>query len=355
MAFLKPCGDFKRNYFEDEAVFQTKFIKLSVGLLLLLLVLMPFVMNEYVLYLMNLVFITIIGAHGINLLVGYTGQVSIGHGAFIGVGAYTVSILSGRYLQLPIWVALPCAGFVTAGIGGIYGVPSLRLKGFYLAMSTLAGQFVLEYLFQNLEGLTGGYEGCFIESPSLFGVSFDNSTKFYYLTLFITILATICITNIMRTRVGRAFIAIKDHDNASKMIGININKYKIMSFIISSFYAGITGGLIAYYFKFVHPGMFTIHLSIEYLAMIIVGGLGSILGSIYGAIFIVVFPEVLAHMFSLVGKYLPRLAEYPSLFPASRMIIFGLAIVIFMTREDMGIAKIWKNIKTYWKLWPFSY
>ncbi|MDY6880907.1 MAG: branched-chain amino acid ABC transporter permease [Desulfatiglans sp.] len=347
---LRPCGDFKRNYSQEEAILQTRFIKVVIPLFVLTLYCLPLFLGDFYLYLLNLVFIAILGAQGINILTGFTGQISLGHGAFIGIGAYTAGVFSTK-LGFSVWVVLPAAGCASALIGVMVGVPSLRIKGFYLAMATLALQFLMEYLFMELRPITGGSEGLYLERPSIFGLVLDTDRQFYFLGATIAILATLGARNLLRTRVGRAFISIRDRDIAAELIGVDIFKYKIMSFAISSFYAGVAGALLAYYITVINPQSFSIHLSIDYLAMIIIGGLGSVLGAIYGAIFIVLFPEFLKIWIEFAAQYLP----IDEVFPAIREILFGFIIVFFLIFEPEGLAKIWWNIKAYWKLWPFSY
>jgi branched-chain amino acid transport system permease protein len=347
---LRPCGDFKRDYREDEAILQTRFLKIVIPSFVVFLYCIPFFLSDFVLYLINLVFIAIVGAHGINILTGYTGQISLGHGAFIGIGAYTAGALSTK-LGFPLWVTLPAAGVASALIGALAGAPSLRIKGFYLAMATLALQFLMEYLFMELKSLTGGAQGLYLERPSIFGIVLDTDRQFYFLAATMAILATLSARNILRTRVGRAFIAIRDRDIAAELIGVNIFKYKTISFALSSFYADVSGALLAYYITIINPQSFSIFVSIDYLAMIIIGGFGNVLGAIFGATFIVLFPEILKIWIEFAAQYLP----IEQSFPAIREIIFGGIIVGFLIFEPEGLAKIWWNVKAYWKLWPFSY
>ncbi|HDH86710.1 MAG TPA: branched-chain amino acid ABC transporter permease [Desulfobacteraceae bacterium] len=353
MALPRPCGNFKRSYREDEAIFKTGFVRASVVIFIVLLSLIPLVANDYILYVVNLVFLAIVGAHGINILTGNTGLISLGHGAFIGIGGYTTAILASR--GLPIWVTLPCAGFMAAAVGLLFGIPSLRLKGFYLAMSTMAAQFLMEYLFMNFKGLTGGAEGAFVDRPSVFGMVLNSDAQFYYLALVFAIVSTFATINLLRTRVGRAFIAIRGKDYAAELIGINLFKYKTYSFMISSFYAGVTGCLMTYYLSIITPRSFDLGVSIDYLAMIILGGLGTVRGAIYGASFVIIVPELLKYGIDVASDYLPIFTQIPSAFPAIRMFVFGAMIILVLIIEEKGMAQIWINIKSYWKLWPYSY
>lgn len=344
------CGDFKDTYEKDEAIFQSVFVKVWLFLLSVFLLVFPFFANEYVLYMANLIGIAIIGAHGLNLLTGFTGQISLGHGAFIGVGAYTSAILITR-LGIPFWWTIPLAGMISAIVGAVIGIPSLRIKGLYLAISTIAAQFILEYIFLNWEAMTHGIRGINVPDPELFGFKFDTELKFYFITLFFVVIATIYARNLVRTRVGRAFIAIRDRDLAAELIGINLFRYKLMSFAISSFYAGVAGSLWVSFMNIVTPEHFPLSLSIEYLAMVIVGGLGQVLGSIYGAIFMILVPEILKFGTDAI-KEIPA---FQHIFAPLREVVFGALIVFFLIFEPHGLAEIWRRVKSSFILWPFAY
>lgn len=344
------CGDFKDNYLKDEAIFQSVFVKVWLSLLLVFLLVFPFFADEYVLYMANLIGIAIIGAHGLNLLTGFTGQISLGHAAFIGVGAYTSAILITKF-GISFWWTIPLAGMVSAIAGIIIGVPSLRIKGLYLAIATIAAQFIFEYVFLNWEAVTQGIRGINVPDPALFGFQFETERKFYFITLFFVILSTLYARNLIRTRTGRAFVAIRDRDLAAELIGINLFKYKLLSFAISSFLAGLAGCLWVNFMNIVTPEYFPLSLSIEYLAMIIVGGLGSVLGSIFGAIFMVLVPELL----KFGTDPIKNIPAFQHIFGPLREVVFGVMIVFFLIFEPKGLAEIWRRIKAFFLLWPFSY
>lgn len=344
------CGDFKDTYQKDEAVFQSLFVKVWLCLLMVFLLVFPFFANEYILYMANLIGIAIIGAHGLNLLTGFTGQISLGHAAFIGVGAYTSAILITR-VGVSFWWAIPMAGVMSALVGVIIGIPSLRIKGLYLAMATIAAQFIFEYIFLSWEAMTHGIRGINVPDPVLFGFQFDTERKFYFITLFFVVAGTLYARNLIRTRVGRAFIAIRDRDLAAELIGINLFRYKLLSFAISSFYAGVAGSLWVSFMNIVTPEHFPISLSIEYLAMVIVGGLGSVLGSIYGAIFMVLVPEIL----KLGTDPIKNIPAFQHIFAPMREVVFGALIVFFLIFEPRGLAELWRRVKNFFILWPFAY
>jgi branched-chain amino acid transport system permease protein len=345
------CGDFKESYIKDEEIFQSIFVKFWLGLFILFLLLLPMVADAYVLYVANLIGFAIIGAVGLNILTGFTGQISLGHAAFVGVGGYTAAILMTRF-NFSFWLALPCAGFVAAGAGLVIGIPSLRVKGLYLCMATLAAQFIFEFIFVHWESMTRGIRGINIPAPTLGGFALDTEKRFYFLTLVMVVVAVTFARNLIRSKVGRAFVAIRDRDLAAEIMGISLFRYKLTAFAISSFYAGVAGALWVSFMRIVTPEHFPFHLSIQYLAMVIVGGMGSILGSIFGAIFMVLTPEVLNVLSTTLSKMVPAIGQ---MFIPMKTVVFGALIVFFLIFEPLGLAEIWRRIKAFFRLWPFSY
>ncbi|MDX2501563.1 MAG: branched-chain amino acid ABC transporter permease [Deltaproteobacteria bacterium] len=345
------CGDFKESYIKDEEIFQSIFVKFWLGLFILFLLILPLVADAYVLYVANLIGFAIVGAVGLNILTGFTGQISLGHAAFVGVGGYTAAILMTK-LNFSFWLALPCAGFVAAGAGLVIGIPSLRVKGLYLCMATLAAQFIFEFIFIHWESMTRGIRGINVPAPALGNFALDTEKRFYYLTLVVVVLAVVYASNLVRSRVGRAFVAIRDRDLAAEIMGISLFRYKLTAFAISSFYAGIAGALWVSFMRIVTPEHFPFHLSIQYLAMVIVGGMGSVLGSIFGAIFMVLTPEVLNVLSAALRKMIPAMGH---LFIPMKEVVFGAFIVLFLIFEPRGLAEIWRRIKAFFLLWPFSY
>lgn len=351
---LRPCGNYKEDYKEELAIFETDFgrISLLIGIILLFFVI-PFIFSSYGLYILNHVGIYAIAACGLNILIGFTGQISLGHGAFFGVGAYTASILMVR-LNVPFLPSVFLAGFMTALVGLIFGIPSSRLKHLYLTISTLAGQFILEYIFVHWKSLTGGTEGLILPKSTIFGLVLKTDRSFFYVIFIFFVIFLWIAKNIIRTRYGRAFIAIRDNDQAAEGMGIPIFRYKLLSFAISSFYAGFAGGLWAAYIGSITPEPFTFGLSIEFIAMIIIGGLGSITGSVFGAIFITLLNELLSQS----AAYLMNLKSLTGIaltIAPLREFFFGLIIVLFLIFEPRGLAEVWRIVKSSFKLWPFSY
>jgi len=349
-----PCGNFNETYEEELTIFETDFGRFwsFIGLLLLFGVI-PFISNPYILYIVNTIGIYAIAAIGLNLLIGYTGQISLGHGAFFGVGAYAAAILSTK-ANFPFLIAVPAAGLITALVGMIFGMPSVRLKHLYLCIATLAGQFILEYVFVQWESLTEGADGIIVTEVTLFGLDLGNDRAFYYVIFVCFAVMTCMAVNLVRTRYGRAFIAIRDNDQAAEGMGIPVFLYKLLSFAISSFYAGFAGALYAYYMMSINPEPFNLWLSIEYIAMIIIGGLGSIPGSVFGTVFIIVLNEVLSHITGFLMNVSPSIGGAITIAPL-REFVYGLAIVLFIIFEPRGLAEIWRIVRSSFRLWPFSY
>jgi branched-chain amino acid transport system permease protein len=351
---LHPCGKFNEGYEQELTIFSTDFGRLWIWIgLFLLFAVIPTASSNYILYVVNHIGIAAIAAIGLNLLIGYTGQISLGHGAFFGVGAYSAAILATA-AGFPFWLSVPAAGVITAFVGIVFGIPSIRLKHLYLTIATLAGQFIIQYVLVNWVSLTRGAEGIFLPRASILGLNLKTDRAFFYVIFLCFIILTWMAVNLIRTRYGRAFIAIRDNDRAAEGMGIPIFKYKLLSFAISSFYAGLAGGLAAYYIGSITPEPYTLSLSVEYIAMIIIGGLGSIPGSVFGAIFITVLNELLSNateFFMNIGS----LSKIALQIAPLREFIFGLAIVLFIIFEPRGLAEVWRIIRSSFRLWPFSY
>lgn len=337
----------KQNYIADEALFDTATQRVWMVLFGLALVAYPFLANDYWLYLACLVAIHTASATGLNILTGYTGLVSLGQAAFMGLGAYTVAVLEQRY-GTPFLLNLIAAGVVAMLGGLVVGIPSLRVKGLYLAIVTIAASFIVHFIFGNLD-FTGGSGGLTVPPPRLFGVALDTSFKIYWLIVPITILMVVGAANLFRTRIGRAFIAIRDRDISAEVLGIPLLRYKLLSFGLSSFYAGVAGGLWAYFFRVVTPESFPLIMSIFFLAAIIVGGMGSILGAILGAVFMTMVPEILR---VVIGS-LPLAGDTLRFVSPVRTIVFGLLIVVFLIFEPQGLAEMWRRVRRFFHLWPF--
>ncbi len=335
----------------DERIFDTVVPIVGLVLLLLALAAVPRFATTYWLDVLNRIGIAVIGAIGLNILVGYTGQISIGHAAFLAVGAYSTAILEVN-VGLPFFLAIPLGAVITSGIGLVFGIPSLRLRGLYLAIATLAAYFITTYVIVHWESMTKGVLGLSVPPAMVFGLPLDSDARVFYLIFALVVPATLFAKNLFRTRVGRAFIAIRDRDVAASVMGVSLLRYKLLAFLISSFYAGVAGGLMAHHSRILFPDAFTLLVSIDYLAMVIIGGMGSILGSIFGAVFMTLLPEVLKlSATSLTGVY----PQAFGLIASTRDVVFGLAVILFLMYEPQGLARIWVRFRSYWQLWPYSY
>lgn len=345
-----PAGLFHENYRTDEYIFQTWFVRAWLIAFLLGCALFPLVASKYMVSVMIEAGIAIIACHGLNLLTGFTGQISLGHSAFMGVGAYTCSILIVQ--GVPFVVALPAGGVMAALVGMVFGIPSLRLRGLYLAMATIAAQFIIEFTIRRWDKLTGGVEGMYVDPGTLGPLDFSHYIHLYYLTLVLAVAATLVTKNIVRARSGRAFVAIRDRYLAAEVIGVNLFKYRLMSFAVSSFFAGIAGALLAQYLEVITHESFTIRQSIDYLAMCIVGGLGHILGGIFGVGFWFILERILELVTTTLNSNFP---DHITWFVSIKEIVFGFVIILFLIFEPDGLAARWRTVRAYWKLWPFSY
>ncbi len=304
----------------------------------------PLLVDSYSISQFTFIFIFAIAAIGLMLLIGYTGQISLGHAAFFAIGAYTSAILTMK-VGLPFLLALPISGILSGVIGIIVGLPALRLSGLYLAMATIGFAFIVEEILVRWESLTMGNVGLTVMPARIGTLIFDTEMKQYYLMLAVLILVIIGVRNILRSSVGRALIAIRDSEIAAQAIGISLARFKTMAFIISAAFTGIAGALYAHKIGFISPESFTILVSIEFLAMVIIGGLGSLHGAVFGAAFVILLPQGIL----LSKDILPAFLNKPGLEPT----IYGLMIVLFILFEPLGIYGRWRKIKFYFEMFPF--
>ena len=325
----------------------------------------PLVIDDFWLSVLNFTAIAAIAAIGLNLLTGFTGQVSLGHAFFIGLGAYTAGYLGGD-LRLPVIVWLPAAGIIGAAVGLLVGPFALRLRGLYLAIVTLGLVFLGEHVFLNLRQITGGPQGRAVPAPMIgeinladlgtsLGLPLTREQSFFLFVVPLVALAAIAAKNIVRSRPGRAFQAIRDREIAAAIIGVDRARYKVGAFAVSSFYAAAAGALYGSYLRYITPGQFDLLPSIQYVAMIIVGGIGTVYGSIAGAFFLVLIPRVVEALSPAI-PFVSRSATSSglTLFVLNQL-IFGALIVFFLVFEPSGLAGIWSRLRTYVKTWPFSY
>lgn len=334
------------------SIIRTRLQWVLFTLFFIILAIIPLFSSRYALSIINIIGITLIAAVGLSILTGYCGQLSIGHAGFIAVGAYTSAILTSRF-DLPFPVGLLGAGVTAGAVGLIFGIPSLRVRGFYLAISTIAAQFIIIWVINHWSDLTGGFLGMRVPYASIFGFVLDTEGKMYYLIISITVLCIFFAKNIARTRLGRAFIAIRDNDLAAQVMGINLFYYKLLAFFIGCFLAGIAGSLTAHLNGFINTENFPLSDSILYIGMIIIGGLGTALGPVLGVIFIRLLEVLVTNLTPALQSAFPFL---PSGFTTGiSPMLFGLTIILFLIFEPRGLAHRWALFKAAYRLWPFSY
>ena len=335
---------FKTDYAQDIRLAKHGGQVFWYGALILLLLVAPWLFAEYWLAQLTFVMIYSIAGLGLMLLAGFTGLFSLGHAAFLGVGAYTQAVMTNAGLPFP--VALAAAAALSAAVGFVVGLPALRVKGIYLGMATLSFGFIVEEVMARWESVTGGNAGMHVKPPNLFGWNLNSGTEFYFLCLVITVIATLGILNLLRSPTGRAFVAIRDSEISAQSIGIHLAHYKTLSFAISAALAGVAGALYAHKLQFISPDQFNILQSIDLLLMIVIGGVGSVHGAFLGAIFLITMPQVIA----LVKDYLPAaIGQAPGL----QGLVYGVVLVAFVLFEPMGLYGRWLKVRTYLQLFPF--
>ncbi|MBI2832618.1 MAG: branched-chain amino acid ABC transporter permease [Chloroflexi bacterium] len=347
-----PCGTRNFTYAEDMAIIRTRTQWALFAAVLVLLFTSPLYLSNYWLGVANLIGITLIAVTGLNILMGYCGQLSIGHAGFIAVGAYTSAILTNRF-EVPFLVALVSSGLTAGVIGLIFGIPSVRVKGFYLAITTLAAQFIIIWVINHWQ-LAGGFVGIKVPYASIGDLVFRSESSQFSLIASIAVLTTFFAKNLARTKVGRAFIAVRDNDLAAEVMGVNLFHYKLLAFFIGCFMAGIAGSLLAHHVGFMNTEQFSLSESILFIGMLIIGGLGTTIGPIFGVIFIRILQQV------LTVQFVPFLEKTFTAFPSGfatgvTPMLFGLIIILFLILEPRGLAHRWTLFKSAYRLWPFSY
>lgn len=356
-----PCGQFKSDYGRDTTIFATPLSRNLVIAGIALLALAPLKIagvapvSDYAITLLIQIGYLGIAALGLNIVVGFTGQISLGHAAFFGFGAFASAYLNTTF-AIPVALSIPLAGIITTAVGMVVGIPAARIKGLYLAIATLASQFILQDFFARADWFTGGSSGSMAQPFSLFGYALKGDRQYFYVVLVYVVVMYLLATNLLRTRDGRALVAVRDHYLSAEVMGINLTRYRVLSFGISSFYAGVGGALYAHYLQYVSIEGFDLLLSIQFLAMIIIGGLGSVMGSLLGTVFMVLLPEVMEAVFAVVRA--TSWGNTPAITGGLAYLkeaAIGLAIVLFLIFEPDGLAHRWRLIKAYWKLYPFSY
>lgn len=344
-------GYYKTNYRDDMALLDTPYRKIFLVLLVVIAAAMPAFVSDSVVYILNLMLISIMGALALNLLTGYAGQISLGHSAFMAVGAFTSHYFSE--LGLPFPVVVPLAMAAGAVLGVIVGAPALRLRGLYLVLATVGFHYIVAFLINDYQ--TSGVDmlqaltGLLLPTPDLGVVVLDNPRKWFYFLMLVLAVTTLYCINLVRTRPGRAWIAVRDRDITAAALGINVARYKLLAFVVSSALTCMTGSLLVYFVGSVSAEYFTLTIAVTYLAMVVIGGAGSILGAYLGAIFVTTLPHMITWFFETIGAE-PR-AQMLYIVP-SQVVIFGLAMILFLMFEPRGLVGIWGRIRAYFELWP---
>ncbi len=335
---------FKTDYAQDIKLAKHGGQVFWYGLLLVLLAAAPWIIPEYWLAQLTFILIYSIAGLGLMLLAGFTGQFSLGHAAFLGVGAYTQAVFTNMGVPFP--VALALAGTVSAAVGVVVGLPALRVKGIYLGIATIAFGFIVEEVFARWESVTGGNSGINVKAPEMFGWTLNSNIEFYLLCLVITVLVTLGIMNLLRSSTGRAFVAIRDSEISAQSMGIHLARYKTLSFAISAALAGVAGALYAHKLQFISPDQFNILQSIDLLLLVVIGGLGSVHGAFLGAIFLIAMPQLI----SLTKDYLPDVIGQA---PGLQSVVYGAVLIAFVMFEPMGLYGRWLKVRTYLQTFPF--
>ncbi len=345
-------GYFKESIVEHVNLTDSWLQRVWIAIAVLAVALAPLIFDVYGITLITLMAIAAIGAMGLNILTGWTGLISLGQTAFMVLGAYAYAITTES------WGWNPILGFAMAGIvpmlgSVIVGIPSLRLTGLYLAITTLASAFIVNQLVLEFDGLTNGSSGIFVNRPTILGVAFDTDTKLYFLCMILAALTLLACLNLKRSRIGRALIAIRDNDNAARVMGVDLRSFKLYAFMASSFIVGISGALYGIFLSFVTVDGFPFLLAIEALAILIVGGIGSIAGAILGSVFLIGLPEVTAAIFSLFGEEATRTLTTSA--HEIKGMLYGLVLIGFLRLQPHGLMGLWQDARRLWTLWPLRY
>src|SRR5215467_15150428 len=349
-----PAGDFRTSYAADTTVFPTVTGRNVAIAAVFALCIAPLVLSQYWLSILIEIGYLAVAALGLQILVGASGQISVGHAAFFGFGAFT-SVYLGNALSMPVSFSIPLAGVTTAAVGLVFGLPAARLKGLYLAIGTLAAQYILLDFFARAEWFTGGVVPAVAAPFSLFGAPLQGDRQYFYVVLAYVIVCYLLVTNLIRTRDGRALVAVRDHYLSAEIMGINLTKYRTLSFGLAAFFAGVGGALYAHYNQVVSNEGFGIDRSIIFLAMVIIGGIGSIMGTLMGTAFMVLLPESMEWLSAMLhGSAIDQALALKNNIAFLRELAIGFIIIIFLMFEPDGLAHRWRQIKTYWKLYPFS-
>ena len=346
----RASGYFRTGYEQDYRLIETRLRRVSMTFFVVALLAFPYFASGFQLDLANQVFLAATGALSLMLLTGFAGQISLGHAGLLAAGAFTVGILFKEW-NAPFWVTIPASAVVGALLGVVFGLPSLRLRGLYLAVSTLALHFVVIYAGGEYETKRGYSTGIVIDPPSIFGFDIVSARIWYFILLAAAAGTLMLCINLLRSRTGRAWRALHSHETVAEALGIGVAKYKLLAFVISSAMTAVAGALFGYYRGFVSVEAFSLFLTIQYVAMIIIGGMGSLLGALLGAVFVTLLPYAIEAGMGM----LPGAGRYAGMIFAVNYAAFGLVMILFLVFEPLGLVGIWHRIQSYFQLWPFKH
>jgi branched-chain amino acid transport system permease protein len=345
----RASGYYRTDYAQDLALVETHTERMALAILLVVVAVLPFLATPFLLDLAAQVLLASIGALALMLLTGYAGQVSLGHAGLLAAGAFTVGILF-KEAQAPFWVTLPSAALVGALLGVMFGLPSLRLRGLYLAVSTLALHFLVVYLGGEYETKWGYSTGIVVDPPTIAGWAIADARVWYFVLLAAAGGTLLLCLNLLRSKTGRAWVAIRASETVAAALGIGVAAHKLLAFVVSSALTALAGALFAYYRGFVSVEAFSLFVSIQYVAMIIVGGMGSLLGALLGALFVTLFPYAI----ETAIRALPGAQRYAGMLFAVNYAAFGAVMILFLVFEPLGLVGIWRRVQSYFLLWPFK-
>jgi len=349
IAMAYGSGAFRTTYERDMALVDSRPRWIALALFLVLLLLLPAVASRFTLELMSQVALAAVGALGLHLLTGMAGQVSLGHAGFLAAGAFTVGILV-EAIKAPPWLTLPAAALVGALLGLAVGIPSLRLRGLYLALGTLAMHYVVVWIGSEYQARYGFHTGVMVPTFELGPLFIRSAVHWYYALLALALAATCVSVNLTRSRVGRAWMAVRDREVAAASLGIAVARYKLLAFVASSVMTSLAGAVWAYYRSFVSVEAFSFTLTIEYIAMVVIGGLGSVLGALIGAAFVILLPYLIDSVVAALQVGEVQYYLFPLKFGA-----FGLLMALFLLFEPLGLVGIWQRVRNWVLLWPLRY
>lgn len=341
-------GYFRSSYADDLTLLDTRTKRYACGLFCALLLVFPFMAGPLQVDIANQVFLAAIGALALMLLTGFAGQISLGHAGLLAAGAFTAGILF-REFAAPIWVTVPASALVGMILGFVFGLPSLRLRGLYLAISTLGLHFIVVYIGGEYETHRGFSSGITLDPPGIGSWTLEDGREWYFVLLAGAVAATLFTINLLRSKTGRSWRALRGNETVAEALGVPVGRYKLLAFVVSSMMTAVAGCLFAYYRSFVSIEAFSLFLSIQYVAMVIIGGLGSVAGALLGAFFVVLLP----YLVEWVTSVLPLPSAMSGSVFAINHAVFGIVMILFLLFEPLGLVGIWKRVQNYFLLWPF--